>query len=192
LISFHHSSAAWEVNYALLNLHPPRPTAPLPQCPRDYPRNPLHPPIPTRHIPKLVRLPNPLLRPAHRPCRWWRCQPNRHSSSLQRTIRSALLPHFNPVSIVWRWYAIADRRLRACNAVFWNSEKARWDGSEDIMLRSRVWISKAPGLSYVPLVSTSSLMAVVVILQGVQASFIIFAALHLNSTYSFGRVCRTS
>src|SRR5271154_7311880 len=60
---------------------------------------------------------------------------------------SACLPHYNPVSVVWRWYAIADRRLRACNwdsadmaacnAVFWDARKARWDGSEDIMLRSR-------------------------------------------------------
>src|SRR5947207_1510421 len=47
---------------------------------------------------------------------------------------SACLPHYNPTSIVWRWYAIAGRRLRACNwdaadmaacnAVFRASQKA--------------------------------------------------------------------
>jgi hypothetical protein len=98
---------------------------------------------------------------------------------------TACLPHYNPISIVWRWYAIADRRLRArdwdaadmaaCNAIFWDAEKARWDGSEDIMLRSRAWITKVCGRAYVPLLSTSSLTTGVLALQGVQASFVIFA-----------------
>jgi hypothetical protein len=110
---------------------------------------------------------------------------------------SALLPHFNPISIVWRWYAIADRRLRArswdvtdmaaSNAVFWDSQQARWDGSEETMLRSREWITRKPGPSYVPLVSISSLTTVVLTLQGVQSSFIIFALLRPNSTYHFGQ-----
>ena len=46
---------------------------------------------------------------------------------------SARLPHFNPISIVWRYYIIGDRRLRArswdqadmaaSNAVFWDGER---------------------------------------------------------------------
>src|SRR5436190_10471096 len=58
---------------------------------------------------------------------------------------TACLPHYNPISIIWRWFAIADRRLRArdwdaadmaaCNAIFWDAEKARWDGSKDICQR---------------------------------------------------------
>jgi hypothetical protein len=110
---------------------------------------------------------------------------------------SALLPHFNPISIVWRWYAIADRRLRArnwdatdmaaCNAVFWNSDTAHWDNSEETMVRAREWITRYPGPSYVPLVSMSSLTTVVLTLQGIQASFLIFAHLKPNSPYGFGQ-----
>jgi hypothetical protein len=106
---------------------------------------------------------------------------------------SACLPHYNPISVVWRWYAIADRRFRAynwdaadmaaCNAVFWDSEKARWDGSEEIMLRSRAWLIKVPGQTYVPLLSASSLTTIILILQGVQASFIIFSGFNPDTTY---------
>lgn len=109
---------------------------------------------------------------------------------------SACLPHYNPISIVWRWYAIADRRVRACNwdvadmaacnAVFWDAEKARWDGSEDIMFRSRAWIVKLPRQTYVPLLSASSLTTVVLTLQGVQAGFIIFSTLNPKTIYHFG------
>lgn len=110
---------------------------------------------------------------------------------------SACLPHYNPISIVWRWYAIGDRRVRAyswdaadmaaSNAFFWDSEKACWDGSEDIMLRSRAWIVKLPEQTYVPLLSASSFTTAVLILQGVQAGFIIFSTLNPNSIYHFGQ-----
>jgi hypothetical protein len=110
---------------------------------------------------------------------------------------SACLPHYNPISVVWRWYAIADRRFRAynwdaadmaaCNAVFWDSEKARWDGSEQIMLRSRAWLIKVPKQTYVPLLSASSLTTIVLTLQGVQASFIIFSPFNRDSTYHIGQ-----
>ena len=63
-------------------------------------------------------------------------------SPSQKPSWTARLPHFNSISIIWRYYAIADRRVRAldwdksdmaaCNAVFWNGEKGRWDGSEYI------------------------------------------------------------
>jgi hypothetical protein len=91
----------------------------------------------------------------------------------------AYLPHFNPISVIWRWYAIADRRLRACawdgadmaacNAVFWDSKKARWDGSEDIMLRSRAWIIKVPEQKHASLLSTSSFTTLVLAFQGAEA-----------------------
>jgi hypothetical protein len=106
---------------------------------------------------------------------------------------SACLPHYNPTSVVWRWYAISDRRVRACswdaadmaacNAVFWDSKKARWDGSEDIMLRSRAWIVKLPRQTYVPLLSASSFTTAVLTLQGVLAGFLIFASLNPQTTY---------
>jgi hypothetical protein len=91
----------------------------------------------------------------------------------------AYLPHFNPISVIWRWYAIADRRLRACawdsadmaacNAVFWDSKKARWDGSEDIMLRSRAWIIKVPEQKHASLLSISSFTTLVLAFQGAEA-----------------------
>jgi hypothetical protein len=110
---------------------------------------------------------------------------------------SACIPHYNPVSIVWRWYAIADRRFRACNwdaadmaacnAVFWDSEKARWDGSEEIMLRSRAWLIKVPKQTYVPLLSASSLTTIILTLQGVQAGFIIYSFLSSDDQYHVGQ-----
>jgi hypothetical protein len=106
---------------------------------------------------------------------------------------SACLPHYNPISVVWRWYAIAGRRFRAynwdaadmaaCNAVFWDSEKARWDGSEEVMLRSRAWLIKVPKQTHAPLLSASGLTTVVLTLQGVQASFIINSSFNPDSTY---------
>jgi hypothetical protein len=108
---------------------------------------------------------------------------------------SACIPHYNPISIVWRWYAIADRRFRAynwdaadmaaSNAVFWDSEKARWDGSEEVMLRSRAWLIKVPEKTHVPLLSASGLTTVVLTLQGVQASFIISSSFDPDSTYYY-------
>ena len=87
------------------------------------------------------------------------------------------IAHFNPISIVWRYYAIADRRLRArrwdeadmaaCNAVFWDG--TRWDGSELVMVQSREWIIKLPPSSHVAFVSGSSLATIAITLQGMQA-----------------------
>jgi hypothetical protein len=59
--------------------------------------------------------------------------------------------------------------MAACNAVFWDGERGRWDGSEDIMVRSRGWISKMPDSNHTPVVSASSLLTVALTLQGVQA-----------------------
>ncbi len=84
---------------------------------------------------------------------------------------SAMLPHLNPVSIVWRYYAIVDRRIRArswderdmaaSNAIFWDAKHARWDGSEEIMVQSRAWITKMPEKKHVPLLSASSALTLV-------------------------------
>ena len=84
---------------------------------------------------------------------------------------------FSPISIVWRWYAIATRRIRArswdradmaaSNAIFWTGSK--WDGSEEMMTRSRQFIIKLPRRSHVRLVSASTLVTLVMIAQGVGA-----------------------
>jgi len=76
--------------------------------------------------------------------------------------------------------------MTVCNAVFWDSEKARWDGSKDV-LRSCGCIAKVPAQKYVPPLSASSLTTAVLTLQGVQASFIIFLSLNPKSTYRLGQ-----
>ena len=99
------------------------------------------------------------------------------SKAQPRPSWSDRLTHFNPVSILWRYYAIADRRFRAtrwdaldmaaCNAAFWNGQ--RWDGSEAMMVKSREWNTRQPQQPYIGTVSGSCLATVVVTLQGVQA-----------------------
>jgi hypothetical protein len=121
------------------------------------------------------------------------CDPRASSSLPSWTAR---LPHFNPISIVWRYYAIADRRLRAkdwdsadmaaCNAVFWDTATGRFDGSEEIMVKSRAWLTKVPEQNHVPLLSASSLSSVVLTLQAAQAMFFIVAALVPNVPYHIG------
>jgi hypothetical protein len=100
-----------------------------------------------------------------------RCKEQRRPSWSDR------LNHFNPVSILWRYYAIADRRLRAthwdaldmaaCNAAFWDGQ--RWDGSETMMVKSREWNTRKPQQAYIGVVSGSCLATIVVTLQGIQA-----------------------
>jgi len=90
------------------------------------------------------------------------------------------LPHFNPISIIWRYYIIGDRRLRArtwdradmaaCNAVFWDGERKRWDGSEEMMVKSRPWITKIPEEPHVTALSASSITSLVLTAQGANAT----------------------
>lgn len=100
---------------------------------------------------------------------------------------SARIPYFNPISIIWRYYIIADRRLRArswdradlaaCNAVFWEGERERWDGSEEIMVKSRAWITKIPDTAHVAPLSASSITSLVLTAQGINATFLIIGSL---------------
>jgi hypothetical protein len=110
---------------------------------------------------------------------------------------SARITHFNPISIIWRYYIIVDRRVRArswdeydmaaCNAVFWDGERAQWDGSEEIMVKSRAWITKVPEKRHIPLLSASSVVSLVLTLQGVQATFLIVASMDPASGYRIGQ-----
>jgi hypothetical protein len=87
------------------------------------------------------------------------------------------LAQFNPITIVWRWYAIVYRRIRAknwdradmaaSNAIFWNGR--RWDGSEEMMSMSRDWVTKVPEKTHVSLVSPSTLATIAMTLQGAGA-----------------------
>jgi hypothetical protein len=87
------------------------------------------------------------------------------------------LAQFNPITIVWRWYSIVHRRIRAqhwdrrdmaaSNAIFWDGH--RWDGSEEMMHTSRDWVTKVPKKTHVSLVSSSTLATIAMTLQGAGA-----------------------
>jgi hypothetical protein len=88
------------------------------------------------------------------------------------------LPNFNPTSILWRYYAIADRRSRAkrwdeydmacSNAAIWDGDK--WVSSELLMVRchDENIILKIPESKHVELMSGSFLTSVAITIQGVQ------------------------
>lgn len=89
------------------------------------------------------------------------------------------LVHFNPTSILWRYFAILDRRVRskswntadmaASNTLFWTSNG--WDGSEEMMVRSRAFCIRLPNHARIDLLSGSTLQTVLVALQGLQALY---------------------
>lgn len=85
---------------------------------------------------------------------------------------------YNPTTIVWRYLAIADRRIRyhrtwstadmaASNALFWTSQG--FDGSEEMMWQSRAFCTRAPSRNHTDLVSTDALKTLITTLQGIQA-----------------------
>lgn len=96
---------------------------------------------------------------------------DRHPRLLER------LTQFNPITIIWRYYSIVDRRIRArdwdradmaaSNVVFWDGQ--RWDGSEHLMLESRCWVTKLPPQSRVNWISSSTLATLAMTVQGVGA-----------------------
>lgn len=83
----------------------------------------------------------------------------------------------NPTSILCRYAAIADRRLRAhqweaedaaaANAVFWTGNG--WDGSESMVVGALPSCTLLPEHGRVELISTEMLKTVIVTMQGVQA-----------------------
>jgi len=103
------------------------------------------------------------------------------NESLEKPPWSERLPHFNPISILWRYYVIADRRWRskswsredlaATNALFWNGE--HWDGSEVIMIRSKNFPSKLPNSTHVDFLSGSTLATITMTIQGAYSVFIV-------------------
>lgn len=84
---------------------------------------------------------------------------------------------YNPTTILWRYLAIVDRRVRrkswnaadmaASNAYFWTDDG--WDGSEEMMVRSRVFCVRTPSHNQTELLSTDSFKTIIATLQGVQA-----------------------
>ncbi|KAF8862231.1 hypothetical protein BDZ45DRAFT_686980 [Acephala macrosclerotiorum] len=101
--------------------------------------------------------------------------PRTHLSWHQR------LCQYNPTTIIWRYFAIADRRIRAkhwdantlaaSNALFWTHRG--WDGSEAMIQRSRKYCIKPPDSTRIGLLSKSFFKTVIVTIQGVQAAILL-------------------
>ncbi|KAH6660369.1 hypothetical protein BKA67DRAFT_49621 [Truncatella angustata] len=85
--------------------------------------------------------------------------------------------HYNPASILWRYAAITDRRIRsrnwgpvdiaASNAIFWTPKG--WNGSENMLERALPYATRLPEGPMVRLLSLEMLKTVIVFLQGIQA-----------------------
>ena len=87
--------------------------------------------------------------------------------------------HYNPTSILWRYFAIVDRRIRvrnwtaldmgASNAIFWTTHG--WDGSEAMMIESRASCVRCPKNTRIKLLSQSAAKTLIITLQGAQAAY---------------------
>jgi hypothetical protein len=87
---------------------------------------------------------------------------------------SERLPQYHPVSILWRYYAIADRRLRSkkwTNEVIASTNTVFWDDSETIMVRSRTFLSKVSESTQVRFFSSSTVATKTMIIQGVTSVY---------------------
>lgn len=101
---------------------------------------------------------------------------------------------FNPTSIVWRYYAIVDRRVRtkswsaidlaASNALFWT--ESGWDGSEQMLKDCRRYCLKVPSSTHVEFASTTTAKTLIITLQGVQALYSLLQWIPGFKLYDYG------
>jgi hypothetical protein len=92
-----------------------------------------------------------------------------------------VLCHYNPTSILWRYAAITDRRIRArkwskidmaaSNALFWTHRG--WDGSEAMVIASLPYCTSLPEHSRAELLSSETLKTTIIMLQSLQALFVL-------------------
>ncbi|KAE9382215.1 hypothetical protein N431DRAFT_319035, partial [Stipitochalara longipes BDJ] len=86
---------------------------------------------------------------------------------------------YNPTTILWRYFAITDRRLRAkrwsaanlssSNVYFWT--RAGWDGSEALTRKSQAYCISLPRSKHATLVSWSTVKTIIVALQGADSFY---------------------
>jgi hypothetical protein len=93
----------------------------------------------------------------------------------------ALLPHYNPISIVWRYYMIVDRRVRlggrhwtpstlACsNAVFWDPRRREFRSGPDLLISTERYLTRIPASTHVELISGSAILSYILAFQTSQA-----------------------
>jgi hypothetical protein len=87
--------------------------------------------------------------------------------------------HYNPTSILWRYAAITDRRIRATswdntdmalsNAIFWTSHG--WNGSEEMVAIAEPYCCRLPAHSRVEILSSEMLKTIITTAQGISASY---------------------
>jgi len=104
------------------------------------------------------------------------------------------LCHYNPTSIMWRYAAITDRRIRsvcwnsldfaASNAIFWTAKG--WDGEEDIVLAAAPYCLRCPEQTRVRIFSTTMLKTIIATLQGISSLYWLIGPLaRLNIKHVF-------
>lgn len=95
------------------------------------------------------------------------------------------LCHYNPTSIIWRYAAITDRRVRAnrwtrndlaaSNAIFWTTKG--WNGGEDMVSVAAPHCLRTPEFTHVRIFSVTMLKTTITTLQGISALFSLIGAL---------------
>ncbi|KUJ12844.1 uncharacterized protein LY89DRAFT_755949 [Mollisia scopiformis] len=101
---------------------------------------------------------------------------------------------YNPTSIMWRYFAILDRRVRAkswsamemaaSNAVFWTD--GGWNGSEYMIWSSRLHCRIPPSQTHIDIISGSAAATLVVALQGISAIYALLMGVIFPKSYSYG------
>jgi len=95
------------------------------------------------------------------------------------------LCHYNPTSILWRYAAITDRRIRATrwsceslaasNAILWTGKG--WDGGEDMIIAADPYCLQYPESTHVRLFSVTVLKTMITTLQGISTAYSLIARL---------------
>jgi hypothetical protein len=93
------------------------------------------------------------------------------------------LCHYNPTSILWRYAAITDRRIRALhwdkndiaasNAIFWTADG--WNGGEELVIAATPYCLRYPDHNIVPLFSSTTVKTIFTTLQGASAVYALVA-----------------
>ncbi|KAH6655916.1 hypothetical protein BKA67DRAFT_562160 [Truncatella angustata] len=83
---------------------------------------------------------------------------------------------YNPTTIIWRYMAVVDRRIRArvwtpldmaaSNALFWTTKG--WDGSEQMIVDASIYCTYLPEHPRLQIISTEALKTTITTLQGLQ------------------------
>ncbi|KAH7385943.1 hypothetical protein BKA66DRAFT_440598 [Pyrenochaeta sp. MPI-SDFR-AT-0127] len=95
------------------------------------------------------------------------------------------LCHYNPTSVIWRYAAITDRRIRATcwgrhdlaasNAIFWTADG--WQGGEEMVIAAAPYSLRSPEQTHVELFSLTILKTIITAMQGISALYMLIGSL---------------